>query len=88
MWQIMCGYLIVAKTRFNYKYYMDNQRMIVYMLTVYIIHGAFGDIMLSHDLWLNVWCDFTYTTKSVLIVNVGCIYFLVANQNCKLAFSF
>jgi hypothetical protein len=28
--------------------------MSMYMLMVYIIHGPFGDIMLSHDLQLNV----------------------------------
>jgi hypothetical protein len=34
----------------------------MYMLIVYIIHGPFGDIMLSHDLRLNVRCNFTYAT--------------------------
>jgi len=50
----MCGYLIVvkiiAKTKPNYKCYMDNQRMNMYMLTIYTIHGSFDDIILSYDL--------------------------------------
>ncbi len=62
--------------------------MTMYTLTIYIVHGAFGDIMLSHDLQLNVGCDFTYTTKTILIINVGWIYFIVANWNHKLAFFF
>jgi len=33
---------------------MDGQRMNIYMLTVYIIHCPFGDVMLSHDLQLDV----------------------------------
>jgi hypothetical protein len=42
-----------------------GQRMNMYMLTIYIIHGPFGDIMLSHDLWwLNVGCDFSYAIKN------------------------
>jgi hypothetical protein len=55
------------------------QKMTMYMLIVYIIHGAFGDVMLSHDLQLHVGYDFTYTTKAILIVNVSCIYFIVTN---------
>jgi hypothetical protein len=27
--------------------------------------------MLSHDLRLNVWCNFSYATKAILIVNVA-----------------
>jgi hypothetical protein len=49
-WQIMCGYFIVAKTRFSCKCYTYGQKMNMYMLIVYIIHGSFGDIMLNHDL--------------------------------------
>jgi hypothetical protein len=54
-WQIMCGYLIVViivakKKKPNCKYYTNGQRMNMYMLRVYIIYGAFDDIMLSHDL--------------------------------------
>jgi hypothetical protein len=67
MWQIMCGYLIIvkinAKTRFNYKCYTNGQRMNMYTLTIYIIHNLFGDVMLNHDLWLNVGCDFSYAIK-------------------------
>ncbi len=44
-----------------------------------IMHGPFGDIMLSHDLWLDVGCDFTYAIKVFLIVNVGCNCFIVTN---------
>jgi len=60
----------------------------MYMLIVYIIHGPFVDVMLSHDLWLDVGCDFTYVIKTILVVNVGCIYFIVANWNHKLTFFF
>jgi hypothetical protein len=60
--------------------------MNMYML--YIIHGPFGDVMLSHDLWLDVGCDFTYATKAILVVNVGCNCFIVANWNWILAFFF
>ncbi len=63
---------IVAKTRPSCKCYMGGQRMNMYTLTVYIIHGPFGDVMLSYDLRLNVGCEFTYATKTILVVNVGC----------------
>jgi hypothetical protein len=53
--------------------------MNMYTLFIYIIHGLFGDVMLSHDLWWNVGCNFTYATKTILVVNVGCNYFIVAN---------
>ncbi len=46
---------------------MDGQRM-----NMYIIHGSFGDIVLSHDLQLNVGCDFIYAIKTILVINVGC----------------
>jgi len=46
--------------------------MNMYTLIVYIIHGPFGDVMLSHDLQLNVGCEFTYATKTILVVNVSC----------------
>jgi hypothetical protein len=92
MWQIMCQYLIiikiVVKTKLNYKCYMDGQRMNMYILLIYIIHGPFGDVMLSHDLWLNVGCNFTFATKTILIVNVGCNYFIVTNSSRKLTFCF
>ncbi len=81
MWQIMCGYLIVvkivAKIRLSCKYYRDGRRMKMYMLTIYIIHSPFGGVMLSHDLWLDVGCDFNYRTKAILVVNVGCNYFII-----------
>jgi hypothetical protein len=60
MWYIMFEYLIVvkiiSKTRLSCNYYTNGQRM----NNVYIIHGSFGDIVLSHDLPLNVGCNFTY----------------------------
>jgi len=76
MCQVMCAYLIIAKifakTRPSCKCYMGGQRMNMYTLIVYIIHGPFGDVMLSHDLQLNVGCEFTYATKTILVVNVSC----------------
>jgi hypothetical protein len=85
MWQIMCEYLIVAKTSFSCKCNMDGQRM---KLIVYIIHGPFGDNMLSYNLWLVVGCDFTYATKTNLVINVDYNYFIVTNWNHKLTFFF
>jgi hypothetical protein len=58
---------------------MNVQRMNMYMLTVYIIHGSFGDIMLRHDLQLDVGYDFLYATKAILVINVGCNYFIITN---------
>jgi surface polysaccharide O-acyltransferase-like enzyme len=79
----MCGYLIVvkifAKIRLSYKYYRDGQRMNMYMLTIYIIHSPFDGVMLSHDLQLDVRCDFNYGIKAILIINVGCNCFIVVN---------
>jgi hypothetical protein len=83
MWQIMCGYLIVvkivAKIRLSCKYYRDGRRMNMYMLTIYIIHSPFGGVMLSHDLRLDVGCDFNHRTKAILVVNVGCNCFIVVD---------
>jgi hypothetical protein len=42
------------------------------------------DIMPSHDLWLDVACDFTYATNEILVVHVGCNLILVANYNKKI----
>jgi len=88
MWQIMCGYLIVVKivtkTRFSYKCYTNGQRMNMYMLTIYIIHGSFGDVMLAHDLQLDIGCNFIYATKAILVINVGCNYFIVTNQSLQI----
>jgi hypothetical protein len=57
----MCGYFIVvkivAKTRPTCKCYMDGQKPNMYMLIIYIIHGPFGDVMLNHDLQLDVGCN-------------------------------
>jgi hypothetical protein len=35
--------------------------------------------MLSHDLRLNVGSNFIYVAKAILIVNVGCKCFIIAN---------
>ncbi len=63
---------LVAKTRLSCKCYMSGQRMNMYTLTVYIIHGPFANIMLSHDLQPNIGCNFTYATQTILVVNVHC----------------
>jgi hypothetical protein len=92
MKEIMCEYLIVvkivAKTSHSCKCYMDGQKMNMYMLIVYIIHGPFGDVMLSHDLWFDVGCNFTYAIKIILVINVNCNCLIVTNWNCKLTFFF
>jgi hypothetical protein len=75
----MFEYLIVAKIRPSYKCYTDGQKMNMYMLTMYIIHGPFGYVMLNHDLWLNVGCDFIYVIKAILVVNIDCNCFIVTN---------
>ncbi len=64
MWQIMWIFNS-CKTRLNCKCYMDGQRMNMYMMIVYIIHCPFGDVILSHDLQLDVECDFNYATKII-----------------------
>jgi hypothetical protein len=51
----------------------------MYTLTLYIIHGPFGDIMSCHDLQWNVSTDFIYATKAILVINVGCNCFIVTN---------
>ncbi len=58
---------------------MDGQRMNMYTLIVYTIHCSFGDVILSHDLRLDVGCDFTYVTKTILIINVGYNCFIITN---------
>ncbi len=50
--------------------------MNMYTLTVYIIDGPFGDVVLSHDLQLDIECDFIDEIK---VVNVGCNNFIVTN---------
>jgi hypothetical protein len=59
-----------CKKRLNYKCCIDYQRMNMYMLTIYIIYSPFSDIMLNHDLQLNVKCNFIYATKTISFVNV------------------
>ncbi len=77
MW-IMIVAKIVTKTRFSCKCYTDGYKMNMYTLTIYIIHGPFGDVMLSHDLQLDVGCDFTYAIKAILVVNVAYNCFIIA----------
>jgi len=60
--------------------------MNIYTLTVYIIHGPFGDNMLNHDLWLCVECNFIYITNVILVVNGGCNFLIATNWSCKLVF--
>jgi len=60
MFEYLIVVKIISKTRLSCNYYTNGQRMNMYILTVYIIHGSFGDIMLSHDLPWNVGCNFTY----------------------------
>jgi hypothetical protein len=74
--------------KLNCKCYTNGQSMNMYVLTRYNIHGPFGDIMLSNDLRLDVGYDFIYATKAILVVNVGCNYFIVTNWSCKLTFFF
>jgi hypothetical protein len=49
------------------------------MLAVYIIHGPFGDVIMNHDLQLDVKFNFIYETKEILVVNVGYNCFIIAN---------
>jgi len=56
---------IIAKALLNYKWYTNGQRMNMYMLTIYTIHGPYGDIMLNHDLQLNIGSNFTYGIKTI-----------------------
>ncbi len=39
--------------------------MNMYTLTIYIIDGPFGDVMLSNDLQLDIECDFIDVTKAI-----------------------
>jgi hypothetical protein len=86
MFEYLIVVKIVAKIRLSYKCYTDGQKMNMYMMTIYIIHGSFGDVMLNHDLWLNVGSDFIYVIKTILVVNIDYNYFIVTNWNCKLTF--
>jgi hypothetical protein len=79
---------LVAKTRLSCKCYINGQRINMYTLTVYIIHGPFGDIMPSQDLQPNIGCNFTYATKTILVVNVHCDCFIDTNWSHKLTFFF
>jgi hypothetical protein len=39
--------------------------MNMYTLTIYIINGPFGDVMLSNDLQLDIKYDFIDATKTI-----------------------
>jgi hypothetical protein len=62
-----------------------EQIMKVYTLTVYIIHihVECANIMVSHYIWLNAECDFTYATNRFFIANVHGNLFVVTNYNHK-----
>jgi hypothetical protein len=62
--------------------------MKVYMLTIYIIHVECDDIMLSHNLQLDVARNFIYATNGILVVHVGCNLFLIINYSRKLRLFF
>jgi hypothetical protein len=48
---------------------MDGQIwMRVYILIVHITHVECDDIMLNHNLQLDVACDLSYATNKILIV--------------------
>jgi hypothetical protein len=79
---------LVAKTRLSCKCYMNGQRMNMYTLTIYIIDAPFVNIMLSHDLQPNIRCNFTYATKTILVVNVHCNCFIDTNWSHKLTLFF
>jgi hypothetical protein len=51
----------------------------MYTLTIYIIHGPFGDGIMNHDLRLDVKSNFIYETKVILVINVGYNCFIIAN---------
>jgi hypothetical protein len=67
----MIGLIISCKSMFiHYKCYTIVKRMEMFTLIIYFIHGKYVDIMLSHHLWLNIQCDFTYATKGFLITKL------------------
>jgi hypothetical protein len=78
------GYILVTKVRVNYKLYINSQGMRTYMLTIYIIHVKYVDIIMNYYLWLDVECNFIYAINEFLIVNVHCNLFIVANYSHKL----
>jgi hypothetical protein len=49
------------------------------MLTIYIIHMEYVNIMVSHHFLLNVECDFTYAITRLLVACVNYNYFIVTN---------
>jgi hypothetical protein len=53
--------------------------MKLYMLTIYIIHEEYVEVMVGHHLQLNIKSDFTYTTIEFFIANVDDNLFIVTN---------
>jgi len=51
----------------------------MYTLIIYIIYDPFGDVMMNHDLQLDVKSNFIHEIKTILDVNVGYNYFIIAN---------
>jgi hypothetical protein len=51
----------------------------MYTLAIYIIHCPFGDVIMNHDLQLDVKYNFIYETKAILVANVGYNCFIIAN---------
>jgi len=70
------------------KLYIDGQQMMLYMLTIYIIHVECDDIMFNRHLWWDAACNFIYATSGILAICVGCNLFFVTNYNCKLKLFF
>jgi hypothetical protein len=62
--------------------------MMLYMLTIYIIHVECDDIMFNRHLWWDAACNFIYATSGILAICVGCNLFFVTNYNCKLKLFF
>jgi len=54
MFEYLIVIKIIAKIKLTCKCYTNGEKMNMYMLTIYIIHGPFGYVMMSHILQLNV----------------------------------
>jgi hypothetical protein len=89
---LLYNYLIVINVA-NNVWIFDSYKNNIYLQMlynwskdehVYIIHGPFGDVMMSHDLWVDVKCDFTYATKAIF----GFKCWLQLFYNHKLTFFF
>jgi hypothetical protein len=51
----------------------------MYTLIIFIIYDPFGDVIMNHDLQLDVKSNFIYEIKTILVVNVGYNCFIIAN---------